>query len=264
MGESVRVAALQIDVPDTESKHERIRRVVSMIEALPDVDLILLPEIWNVGYFGFDHYASGAETATGETATAMSEAARKKGAYLAGGSFVERDGDNLYNTTLFFDRQGALLATYRKMHLFGYGSDETRLLTPGTDVVTAKTEFGIVGLSTCYDLRFPELYRAQVDRGAEIFLIVSAWPFPRVQHWVTLNQARAIENQAYLISCNCAGLNQGRQYVGHSMVTDPWGTTVAASSERPTILFATIDPEVVRSNRAEFPPLQDRVLGKSS
>jgi len=256
----VRIASLQLEVPDHETRSDRLRRVTSMIAELPEADLILLPEIWTVGYFSFDRYAPDAEMLSGETAVAMSEAARRKGAYLLAGSLVEADGEHLYNTSLFFDRNGELLATYRKIHLFGYGSAETRILTPGSQVVTAKTEFGTVGISTCYDLRFPELYRAQVEQGAEFLLVVSAWPYPRLHHWIPLNQVRAIENQAYLISCNCAGINQGKQYLGHSMVVDPWGATVAAGNERPAVITATVDPGLVRSCRAEFPPLQDRVL----
>jgi predicted amidohydrolase len=261
--ELVRVAALQIEVPDAESPAERLLRVTTKIAALPDIDLILLPEIWNVGYFNFDCYALDAEAAAGETATALAAAARGKGAYLLAGSIVERDGDNLFNLSLLFDRNGELVASYRKIHLFGYGSAETQVLTPGREVVTATTGIGTIGLSTCYDLRFPELYRQQVEQGAEYFLVVSAWPFPRLHHWVTLNHARAIENQAYLVSCNCAGMNQGRHYLGHSMVTDPWGTTVAATAERPDVLMATIDRRVVRECRAEFPALHDRVLGRA-
>lgn len=257
----MRIASLQIAVPDTESKAERLRRVTGLIESLPEVDLVLLPEIWNIGYFGFDRYAAEAEPLDGETASAMAAVAQKRGIYLLAGSFVEKAADGkLYNTTLLLGRQGQRLAAYRKIHLFGYGSAETQILTPGREVVTAETEFGTVGLATCYDLRFPELFRAMVDRGAEIFLVASAWPFPRLHHWTTLNQARAIENQAYLISCNCAGSNLGRLYLGHSMVTNPWGAVVAASDDRPATVFAEVDVAVVRQCRAEFPPLQDRVL----
>lgn len=260
----LRVASLQLEVPDGETKAQRLERVEKLILDLPDVDLVLLPEIWNVGYFNFDAYADGAEPLDGPTMTRMSEVARRKRIYLLAGSFVERDGDGLYNTSVFFGRDGKRLATYRKIHLFGYGSAETRLLRRGDRVVTVPTEFGTVGLSTCYDLRFPELYRAQVDAGAEFFLVSSAWPFPRLGHWVTLNQARAVENEAFLISCNCAGMNQGRQYLGHSMVVDPWGTVVASAGDRPTVLRAEIDPALVRAVRAEFPPLADRVLGRTS
>jgi predicted amidohydrolase len=259
---AIRVAALQIEVPDAERPAARRERVSAMIAALPAVDLILLPEIWNIGYFNFDRYAADAEAANGETAAALAATAAAKGAYLLAGSIVERDGDDLFNVSLLFDRNGDLVASYRKIHLFGYGSAETRLLKPGHEVVTAATDFGVVGLSTCYDLRFPELYRRQVDQGAEYFLIVSAWPFPRLHHWIILNQARAIENQAYVISCNCAGPSQGRCYLGHSMATDPWGTTIAAVAERPDVLLAGIDPRVVRECRAEFPPLHDRVLAR--
>ncbi|HEU5432620.1 MAG TPA: nitrilase-related carbon-nitrogen hydrolase, partial [Thermomicrobiales bacterium] len=161
--EPIRVAALQIETPDDERLAARLERVTAMIAALPAVDLILLPEIWNIGYFNFDRYAAEAEAASGQTATALAAAAGGKGAYLLAGSIVERDGDDLFNVSLLFDRAGNLVASYRKIHLFGYGSAETRLLKPGREVVTAATDFGVVGLSTCYDLRFPELYRRQVD-----------------------------------------------------------------------------------------------------
>lgn len=256
----VRVAALQLEIPEAERKGERLARVLSMLERLPQVDLVLLPEIWPTGYFGFETYREEAEALGGETMTAMAEAARGLGVYVLAGSMVERQGDALYNTSVMFDPTGRVLATYRKMHLFGYGSLETQLLTPGTEVVTADTAFGAVGISTCYDLRFPELYRAMVDRGAEFFLVVSAWPFPRLEHWLVLNRARAIENQAYVVACNCAGIDRGRQYLGHSMVTSPWGTVIAAADERPTVLLASLEPHQVRECREEFPPLRDRVL----
>lgn len=255
-----RCAALQIETPDTESKVQRLQRVSALIRSLPAVDLILLPEIWTTGYFTFDRYAADAEDLAGETVAILADAARDAGAYLLAGSMVERAGDALYNTSLLFNPAGELAATYRKIHLFGYGSLETQILTPGRDIVTVPTPFGVLGLSTCYDLRFPELYRAQVDRGAEMFLVVSAWPFPRLEHWLVLNRARAIENQAYVISCNCAGLNGGSRLLGHSMVTNPWGTVIAGTDDRTTVLHATLDPGVVNDCRAEFPPLRDRVL----
>lgn len=146
------------------------------------------------------------------------------------------------------------------MHLFGYGSAEAKILTPGSDITVVPTEFGNVGLSICYDLRFPELYRKMVDLGAEIIINCAAWPFPRVEHWTLLSQARAIENVSYVITCGCAGASKGKAFIGHSMVINPWGTIISSAAERETILKVEIDPAMVKEVRDEFPALNDRKI----
>lgn len=255
----MRVATVQLEIRPDESSSERVERVTALIAAQAGADLVLLPEVWNVGYFNFDRYEAEAETLEGATVSALREAARSTGAWLMGGSIVERDGDRLFNTSLLIDPAGEIAGTYRKIHLFGYGSREREVLTRGREVTVIQTELGAIGLATCYDLRFPELFRAMVDQGAEIFLVPSAWPYPRVEAWTTLNRARAIENQAWVISANCAG-GDGPAFSGRSMVVDPWGTPVAAAGDRPGVLFAEIDPAGAAHARADFPALVDRVL----
>src|SRR5215207_9665540 len=230
-----RVASIQLEILGGEPKAERIERAAALVESLAGVDLIVLPEAWNVGYFDFDRYAAGAETLEEETVSRLRAAARAAGAWVLAGSIIERHGDRLFNTSVLLDRAGEVRASYRKIHLFGYGSLERRLLTRGEDVVVCDTELGGIGLATCYDLRFPELFRAMVDRGAELFLIASAWPYPRVEAWSVLNRARALENQAWLISANCAGGDPA--CCGRSMVVDPWGTALAAAGDRPATLL---------------------------
>jgi predicted amidohydrolase len=117
---------------------------------------------------------------------------------------------------------------------------------------------GTLGFAVCYDLRFPELFRAFASQGTEIFLVPSAWPAARLGHWRLLAQARALENQAYLVGCNAAGEDHGTALAGHSMVVSPWGEVVAEAGDEPTVLRATIDLETVRSAREEFPALRDR------
>ena len=253
------VASVQLEVTEKESKEQRLARVEDLLDSLKGNDLIILPEMWNVGFFSFDNYYEESEPLNGQTAEIMSKKAKELGAYLLSGSIVEKSGDNYYNTTLFFDPQGKLIGTYRKIHLFGYGSRETELLTPGQEVVVVPTEFGNFGLTTCYDLRFPELYRRLVDKGAEYFLVTSAWPFPRLEHWVVLNQARAIENLAFLFSSNCCGVHHGIRYLGHSMLVDPWGTPLASGGMQETILKTQVDTHLVKQVRADFPPFYDRV-----
>jgi predicted amidohydrolase len=249
-----RVASIQLEVTREEPKAERVERAAGLVESLDRADLVLLPEAWNVGYFGFDRYAEDAEALDGPTVERLSNAARAANAWVLAGSIIERDGDRLFNTSVLLDRQGAVAGSYRKIHLFGYGSEEQRLLSPGDVVTVVETELGPLGLATCYDLRFPELFRAMVDRGAEAFLVASAWPYPRVEAWSVLNRARALESQAWLISANCVGDGCGR-----SMVVDPWGTPVAAAGDREAVLIADVDLESAGAARADFPALRDRV-----
>lgn len=256
----LKVAIIQLGINDEEDKEKRIRRVEGLLEQVRGADLVMLPETWSIGYFSFDRYAEESEPLEGETVSRLAQKARELGAYIFTGSFVERDGDRLYNTCALLDRQGQLLGSYRKIHLFGYGSAEREVLSAGENITVLPTEFGRVGLSICYDIRFPELFRLMVDQGAEIFLNCSAWPYPRVEHWLLLNRARAIENQAYFLSCGCAGSSRGKAFIGRSMVVDPWGTVVASAAEREAIIRAEIDPGMVARSREEFTPLKDRVI----
>lgn len=260
----VRVSAIQLDVGVNETTDERIARASAMVreEAQAGADIVLLPEMWLRGWFDFDHYAEIGQPVDGPIGTAMSALAKETGVPLVAGSIVERDDDRLYNTALAYDRNGDRLAAYRKIHLFSYQeAREADVLSAGTDVSTFETLGAQIGLTICYDLRFPEIYRQQVDKGAELFLIVSAWPYPRVDAWRTLLKARAIENQAALVACNAAGKQSAHPYAGHSGVYNAWGERIAELDEKPGILRAEIDLEAVREARESFPPLKDRVLG---
>ena len=255
----MKVASIQLEMGD-RTKAQNIECTLARLDQTPVVDLILLPEIWTCGFFCFDRYAADSEPLDGPTVTAFRQKARERRCHLVMGSLVERDGAGLFNTTVFIGPGGEIIARYRKIHLFGYQSDETRLLTPGQEIVVADTPWGRVGFSTCYDLRFPELFRCMVDRGAEIFLIPSAWPLARIEAWRLFNRARAHENLAFLISCNGAGENLGKRYGGHSMVVDPWGQVRAEGGERGEMITAEIDTREAAQARREFPALADRVL----
>jgi len=255
----VKIASIQLEMAD-RPKEKNVEHALAMIDQVPAADLILLPEIWTCGFFAFDRYAAESEPLNGPTVNLFRQKARARGCHIVMGSLVERDAESLFNTTVFIGPGGEILAGYRKIHLFGYQSDETKLLTPGKDIVVADTPWGRAGFATCYDLRFPELFRRLVDRGAEIFLIPSAWPLARIDAWRLFNRARAHENLAFLISCNCAGENAGKRYGGHSMVVDPWGKVLAEGGEGGEIVTAEIDPAQVEQARKEFPALADRTL----
>ncbi len=253
-----RAMSLQIDAGDGETKEQRIERVDRLLSRLAGAELIVLPEIWATGYFNFDRYHEESEPLWGPTVEMVASHAKRLGAYILAGSFVERASDGFYNTSVLISPQGEAVATYRKIHLFGYGSEEPKVLKRGSEVSVVETSLGHLGLATCYDLRFPELFRLMVDRGAEVFLIASAWPYPRVEHWIELNRVRAFENQCYLISANCVGTSRGKQYAGHSYIVDPWGTVLAGSGDFETVISAEIDLDFLHRARSTFPVLRDR------
>lgn len=238
----------------------RRAQAVRLVEAQVGAGLVVLPELWPTGYFAFDDYETTAEPLDGPTVSALSRAARSAGAHVLMGSFVERSEVGLHNTAVLIAPDGSVVTTYRKMHVFGYGSREVELITGGTAVVTAATALGVIGLGVCYDLRFPELFRAMADDGAEIFVVPAAWPAARLEHWRLMARARAVENQAYMIAVNGAGAPHGTPLAGHSTVIDPWGEVVMEGTSEPDVLRAPVDPGRVISCRADFPALADRRL----
>ncbi|MGJ7912498.1 carbon-nitrogen family hydrolase [Neobacillus sp. LXY-1] len=258
----MKIASIQVEIKDSESKNDRIDRVESMIDQLKGQDLIILPETWATGYFSFDRYMDESEEINGDFVQRFSSKAREIHSYLFAGSFIERNNGKYFNTSVLFSPEGKLIGTYRKMHLFQYGSKEGQILTRGNEITVVDTDFGIVGLSTCYDLRFPELYRAEVDLGAEMLLVTSAWPHRRLEHWKLFNAVRALENQCFLISSNCVGTTQDVLLGGHSQVVDPWGIVVASGGEEETVIKTEIDPTQIASIRDVFPNLKHRVINR--
>lgn len=255
----MKVSSIQMSVVEND-KAATLKKAEKAIEACRGADLIILPEIWNIGFMSFDRYAAEAEDMNGPTVTLLRTMAEKKGVYLHSGSFVEKEGERLFNTSLLISPEGQIIANYRKIHLFGYNSQETQILSSGDSVVVADTPFGKMGMATCFDLRFPELFRAMVDKGALFFLVCSAWPYPRVEAWNMLNRVRALENQAYLISANACGMNGQSQLAGHSRIVDPWGTALSGAGDEERIVTATIDPDQVKEARSTFPGLAGRKL----
>jgi predicted amidohydrolase len=256
--DQITVASIQLAVANG-GKAINLERAVDLVRTAEGVDLYVLPELWNIGFLSFDRYLSEAEDKNGPTLGALRNLARETNAYLHTGSFVERDQDLFYNSSYLLSPEGEILANYHKVHLFGFESKEPQILTPGDSLSVADTPFGKVGMATCYDLRFPEMFRKMVDLGAELFLVCSAWPYPRLEHWLMLNRVRALENQSFLVSANSVGRSRGGTYVGHSMIVDPWGVIMASGGDQEMVLTAKIDLEEAAKARARFPALADRV-----
>ena len=267
----MKVALIQLAYGDEESVADRTARVAGLVRAQAGHDLVVLPELWPAGGFDYRSWDERAESTDGSVAQALSAAARDAGVTLHGGSIVERGapteagGRGLWNTSLVFSRTGDLVATYRKIHRFGFGEGEPSLMDAGEELVVVEVPVATggavpVGVSTCYDLRFPELYRRLLDRGAEVFVIPAAWPRRRVEHWTLLGQARAVEDQCVVLQCNTAGTHAGHEMGGHSQVVDATGKVLAAAGLDEEVLSIDIDTAATLEWRRTFPVLPDRRL----
>ncbi len=211
-----------------------------------------------------------AEPISGPTATKLAELARELQVYLLAGSILEAipDSQKVYNTSLLFDPSGELIASYRKIHLFdvdlanGVSLRESESRAHGADIVVAHTGLATMGLSVCYDLRFPELYRGLADRGVQLIFVPSAFTaFTGAAHWETLLRARAIENQVFIIAADQFGKSaKSFECHGHSMIIDPWGTILAELPDGPGMITAEIDFDHLTKVRAELPALTHRRL----
>ena len=270
----MRVAVVQLGYDDGESPVERVERVVALVRGLRGHDLVVLPELWQPTGFGYRRWASLAEPLDGPLVHSMARAARDAGVVLHAGSWIETngtgpDGRGLWNTSMVFGPTGELLATYRKVHRFGFGEGEPLLLEAGTDIVVADLPRPVTapespsvptGLATCYDIRFPEQFRRLLDAGAELVVVPAAWPATRVEHWRLLGRARAVENQYFVVQCNTAGTHAGTQMGGYSQVVDPWGVVLAEAGTDEEVMSVEIDIESVPKVRENFPVLADRRL----
>ncbi|MGZ4790959.1 MAG: DUF2848 family protein [Ilumatobacteraceae bacterium] len=254
------VALIQLSAQVPASSDDAIDLAAERIDSVRSADLIVLPEVWYPGYFSFDSYVAAASQ-TPSMMERFSDIARSAAKCLHVGSLIEADGDRHFNTSVMFGPDGQVIGRYRKMHLFGYGSREQELLTPGSDVVVVDTPLGRLGMAVCYDLRFPELFRRMTEKGAIGFVVASAWPHPRVEAWSTLLRARAIENQAVMAACNGVGpTDSGAVLCGRSAIVDAWGVTIGELGSDPDVLVREVDFAAVGAARSRFPALADRRL----
>jgi predicted amidohydrolase len=266
------VAAIQMR--STEDTSANIDGAEALLRRAAEhgVDLAVLPEVFT--YLGRSAgRADAAEPLPGGPASDMlSRLAREAGMWITGG-VIERDGDRIYNTSPLFDPTGELVASYRKLHLFDVELPgqppfrESATFTPGEQVVTHATQEARIGMSICYDLRFPELYRALMVAGAQVITVPAQFQYTTgVDHWEILVRARAVENQCFVVAADQWGSygdpEKGRRSYGNSMIVDPWGRVLArADDEGDDILTAGLDLAELRRVRETLPALQHRRLG---
>jgi predicted amidohydrolase len=248
----MKIAALQLDYPLGESQSQRIQRVVAMMRDAPSADLMVLPELWDVGFSNYDSYQDAARPLSESSVRAVAEVAVERSVHVVAGSVLERDGAWMYNTVSLIGPDGSILDSYRKIHLFGFASRESELLAPGSRTVVVPTAIGAIGLATCFDLRFPEQFLELRRLGADIIVVPAAWPALRRAHWELLTRARSLDAQTPLVGCNAVGPCYGVDLAGESVVIDALGKPLASAHSQPGWLSAEIVSESTREWRAEF------------
>jgi predicted amidohydrolase len=259
-----RVAAIQMLASD--DKAANVNEAVRWIRkaASDGAQLVALPEVF-MWRGEKNNEREAAEPLPGPTSEAMASLARELEIHILAGSILEAipESHKVYNTSLLFDPRGQLIARYRKIHLFdvdlanGVCARESETRAYGDTAVVAPTELCPMGLTICYDLRFPELYRALAKQRAQLIFVPSAFTsYTGQAHWETLLRARAIENQVYVIAPDQFGKNpKSFETHGHSMIIDPWGKILATLADGPGIIIGEIDLDYLMKVRAELPAL---------
>lgn len=222
-------------------------------------ELIVFPEMADTGYSMPVIQAHATPWSEGAVPELQAIAKSLSIAIVCGVS--EREGDSIYNSQVFIDANGAIIGSYRKTHLFtGTPIGEDKCFAPGHELTSVPCGRFRLGLSICYDLRFPEVYRKlAIEQAANVFIISSAWPFPRVEHFRILCAARAIENQSYVIVSNRVGTDEGVTCCGSSAIIDPYGITVAsASTDREELVQAEVSEEAITSVRNKMAVFDQR------
>lgn len=221
-------------------------------------EVAVLPELWTTGYDLERIHELAEEEASSPTLARFAALAREKGLALVLGSLPEKDCGRIYNTSWVLGPEGRVVGKYRKVHLFA-PMGEPGYLSPGKELSTFELGGARCGLMICYDLRFPELCRALALRGATVIFVPSEFPKPRLHHWRTLLQARAIENQLFVVAVNRIGEDNANGFFGHSMVVDPWGEVLFEAGEEEGVWTVELDLARVEEVRRRIPCLRDRV-----
>ena len=263
----MRAAVVQLNIG--EDVEENLGTALDLVReaAANGADIAVLPEM--VDFMGDKELVEKQKTdIPGPISSRFAELARELGIWLLAGSIHENIADQprTYNTSLLFDREGNEAARYRKLHLYDVqipgrvDSLESRTIAPGSEMVTVDIEGHTTGLTICYDIRFPEMYRELANRGAELVFMPAAFTlFTGKDHWEVLLRARAIENQCFMLASGQQGVNKkGEATYGRSMIVDPWGTVLATAPDGNGYAMADLDFGTMERIRRELPSLANR------
>ena len=234
--------------------HDRVRRLLDAKQPDPG-SLVVLPETFSTGFStDLDTTAQGEPP---EDEQFLAGLARQYQAFVMGGVVQRIAADKGQNQSVTFAPDGSLLARYTKMQPFT-GAGEDKVHAAGYEVISFGWQGFTVSPFVCYDLRFPELFRKSMDLGTNLIAVIASWPVKRDRHWQLLLQARAIENQAYVIGVNRCGSDPGFYHSGRSVVVDPHGFIIADAGEQERVVTANLELETVLNWRRDFPALRDR------
>lgn len=270
-----RVAALQmVSTPDVDANLESAETLIAEAATEHGAEFVQLPEFFPViGLDDTDKLAIQEPYGNGPLQDFLANQAKKYGLWLMGGTIPLESGnpDRVYNACLLYGPEGQCVSRYDKIHLFdvvldesegGESYAESRTMMPGSEIIVAHTPIGNIGMSVCYDLRFPELYRRMLDQNINVITAPSAFTETTGRrHWEPLLRARAVENLCYVIAAAQGGRNtETRATWGHSMIIDPWGDILAQLDKGPGVVSADIDLDKVEQLRRKFPALKHRTL----
>ncbi len=251
-----KIALAQIELVLGEpEKNFNVAKEAVIAAAQKGADVVLLPELWACGYDlkNAQEYASALDRGWFARMREMAGESR----IALGGSMIEKEGDDYFNTFLLVDHQGKQLGYYRKAHLFDL-IEEKVYFSPGKKLTIIESPWGKIGLALCYDLRFPEMFRAYALKGVETIFLVAEWPRRRIAHWDALLLARAIENQCFMAAVNKVGMSKGEQLGGNSAVINPMGEILVQGDADPGVFVAEIDHQEAAKAREWMPVLTDR------
>ena len=262
----IKLALCQMNVID--DKKANVENAQAMIDegVSRNADFIVLPEMFNCPYSNDKFIEYGEEEKDSATLNTISSLARDNHVYILAGSIPEKENGKLYNTSYLFNKSGKIMAKHRKMHLFDIDVKgkitfkESDVLTAGDEFTVADTEFGKIGIGICYDVRFPELARIMVEKGALILFYPGAFNMTTgPAHWELLFRSRALDNQAYCVGVAPA-LNEDASYhsFGHSIIANPWGEVIAEADEKESLIVCEIDLDEIKKVREELPLLKNK------
>ncbi len=248
----MKIALVQYS-PVWEDKEPNKNKILSMIENVEGVELFVFPEMTLTGFTMSSREMS--ETIQGESFRFFSSIATKKKSNIFAG-IIERRNNRIYNTLIHIKPDGTLVKLYRKVHPFSY-SFENKHYNAGTKPAITKIKKWKIGLTICYDLRFPELFRKYGKKKTHLIVTIANWPDTRIEHWRTLLKARAIENQCYVAGVNRVGEDPKLNYIGFSSVFDPMGNEIVSVENEEKVVLVEIDKNIVNEVREKFPFLDD-------
>lgn len=251
----LKILAVQMfsEIANVKANYDKVEKL--LLESCGDFDVIVLPEVWTVGWSCRDFQKYAEELDSSETIAFLSRLAKTYNAYVIGGSFITKDNKcSFYNTCPVLNREGELIATYNKMHLF---CDEAEHIKKGSNPVIVDIEGFKFGLTICYDIRFPEIYRAYRSAGVDVLVDVAAWSKTKKTQWQVMTSSRAIENQSYMIAVNAFGPIEDDENLGCSIIVDYKGTVISEKETGEGTIHAEIKLDDMYEFRNKFKILDD-------